>query len=205
MTAPNRARAWLGPLAITISTVALADASPAGQANRAFADHDDGYIYRLPYADAVSFSVLQSYGSHLSHRGVEYYTVDFGMPEGTTVFSAREGTVLKVEDRFDQSCWQPGCDQYANYVEIRHPDGTLGRYFHLQQGSVIVEPGQWVDRGEPIARSGDTGYSNTPHLHFGVYESNLDGVEQSIAVQFAVRGGLVGNLRAGARYINRKD
>lgn len=188
-----------------ISPAVIADTGSALTVKQTLADHDDGYVYRLPYADSVSYSVLQAYGSRLSHRGPEYYTVDFGMPEGTPVFSAREGTVVGIEDRFDQSCWQAHCDQYANYVEIRHPDGTLGRYFHLQQGSVIVEPGQWVNRGKPIARSGDTGFSNVPHLHFGVYQLTRDGVEQSIAVQFAVRGGLVGDLRAGARYINRPE
>jgi murein DD-endopeptidase MepM/ murein hydrolase activator NlpD len=190
---------------LTISSAVIADNGSTFPAKEISSDHDDGYVYRLPYADAVSYSVLQAYGSRLSHRGPEFYTVDFGMPEGTLVYSAREGTVVGIEDRFDQSCWRTDCDQYANYVEIRHPDGTLGRYFHLQQGSVIVEPGQWVDRGEPIARSGDTGYSNIPHLHFGVYRSTRDGIEQSIAVQFAVRGGLIGNLRAGARYINRVE
>lgn len=205
MTAPNRARAWLGSIAWLISSAILADTGSVGSASEAQVDHDDGYIYRLPYADSVSYSVLQAYGSRLSHRGPEYYTVDFGMPEGTPVYSAREGTVVGIEDRFDQSCWQADCDQYANYVEIRHPDGTLGRYFHLQQGSVTVEPGQWINRGEPIARSGDTGFSNVPHLHFGVYQATRDGVEQSIAVQFAVRGGLIGDLRAGARYINRPE
>jgi murein DD-endopeptidase MepM/ murein hydrolase activator NlpD len=205
MTVPDRARLWLGSIALTISTALGADTGTALVPRKALADHDDGYVYRLPYADSVSYSVLQAYGSRLSHRGPEYYTVDFGMPEGTSVYSAREGSVVGVEDRFDQSCWQADCDRYANYIEIRHPDGTLGRYFHLQKDSVIVEPGQWVDRGEPIARSGDTGYSNVPHLHFGVYQSTRDGGEQSIAVQFAVRGGLIGNLRTGARYINRPE
>jgi murein DD-endopeptidase MepM/ murein hydrolase activator NlpD len=183
----------------------LAERGPALDANRVVVDHDDGYVYRLPYADAVSYSVLQAYGSRLSHRGVEHYTIDFGMPEGTPVYSAREGRIVRIEDRFDVSCWRADCDRYANFVEIRHPDGTLGKYFHLQQGSVIVEPGRWVARGELIARSGDTGYSNVPHLHFGVYQMVRDGAEQSIAVQFAVRGGLVGHLRTGARYTNSAE
>jgi murein DD-endopeptidase MepM/ murein hydrolase activator NlpD len=205
MTAPHRARAWLGLIALSLQTTVLSETAPALDPLPLIPDHDDAYVYRLPYADAVSYSVLQAYGSRLSHRGPEYYTIDFGMPEGTPVYSAREGTIVRTEDRFDLSCWQPDCDQYANFVEIRHPDGTLGRYFHLQKASVLVEPGQWVDRGQPIARSGDTGFSSVPHLHFGVYQKAGNGVEQSIAVRFAVRGGLVGKLRTGARYINRKD
>jgi murein DD-endopeptidase MepM/ murein hydrolase activator NlpD len=205
MTAPSRTRAWLGSLALTVSTLCFAETGSWGDAAGARTDHDDGYAYRLPYADTESFSVIQGYGSPLSHSGPEHYTIDFGMPEGTVVHSAREGRVERVEDGFDRSCWNAHCDRYANYVEIRHPDGTLGRYFHLQQGSVIVRPGQWVDRGQPLARSGDTGYSTVAHLHFGVYRKAGDGIDQSIAIRFAVRGGLVGGLRTGGRYTNRAD
>ena len=149
--------------------------------------------------------MLQSFGSSLSHRGSEFYTVDFGMPEGTLVHSAREGTVIKIEDRFDVSCWASECDRFANHVEILHSDGTVGRYFHLQQGSVLVEAGQQIGRGAPIARSGDTGYATVPHLHFGVYRPGGDGGAQSIAIRFAVRGGLAVRPRSGARYTNASE
>ena len=59
-------------------------------------DHDDYYVYRLPYDDDVSYAVLQGYGSKLSHQGSEYFTVDFRMPEGTRIHAAREGTVVLV-------------------------------------------------------------------------------------------------------------
>lgn len=179
----------------------LADTSVAYAASVAI-DHDDNYIYRLPYADGVSYAVLQSYGASLSHRGPEYYTVDFDMPEGTPVFSAREGRVLRTEDRHAWSCLHSECDRYANFVEILHPDGTVGKYFHLQQGSVLVEVGDKVERGERLASSGDTGYSNTPHLHFGVYKPSRRGDSQSIAIRFAVRGGVISQPRKGARYTN---
>ena len=187
--------------------VSLAQAEPmsAPLSVAAVFGHDDDYAYRLPYGDAVSFAILQAYGSRLSHRGAEYFTLDFGMPEGTDVFSAREGTVIATEDRFDISCWAADCDHFANFVEILHADGTVGKYFHLQQGSVLVRPGQRVARGEAIARSGDTGYSTVPHLHFGVYRVGGGGEAQSIAVRFAVRGGLIVRPRAGARYINAAE
>lgn len=206
MTVP----AWkrIAPLAAGWLFACLVVAGPTsgdGNERRHDGHHDDSYAYRLPYGDAVSYSVLQSYGSRLSHRGSEYYTVDFGMPEGTLVYSAREGQVLATEDRFDRSCWAADCGRYANFIEIRHPDGTIGRYFHLQQGSVLVRAGEWVGRGEAIARSGDTGYATVPHLHFGVYRPNGEGEPQSIAVRFAVRGGQLLKPRTGARYINDSD
>lgn len=202
MTVPRGIRSGILISASLLRSIALADSEAIAGADASPVDHDDSYVYRLPYADSESFAVLQSYGSKLSHRGAEYYTIDFGMPEGTLVYSAREGTVLRVEDRYDVSCFSAGCSRFANFVEIRHRDGTIGKYFHLQRNSVLVEPGQWVGRGEPIARSGDTGYSTSPHLHFGVYRPTGNGEAESIAIRFAVRGGMIGQPRTGARYIN---
>jgi murein DD-endopeptidase MepM/ murein hydrolase activator NlpD len=205
MTLPASLRYWLLLSLLPAVLPAWAELSEELLVRAAQVDHDDSYAYRLPYGDAVSYAILQSFGSPLSHRGTEYYTVDFGMPEGTLVFSAREGTVVRVEDRFDLSCWSSECGRFANYVEILHIDGTIGRYFHLQQDSVLVEPGQRIDRGVPIARSGDTGYASVPHLHFGVYRAARDGVEQSISIRFAVRGGLAVRPRSGARYTNSSE
>lgn len=193
---------WLAMTVALSPITAPGGASARPSARMASVDHDDSYAYRLPYGDSVSFAVLQAYGSRLSHRGTEYYTVDFGMPEGTLVYSAREGVVVGVEDRSEVSCWDEGCGAYANFVEILHSDGTIGRYFHLQSHSALVTPGQRVMRGEPIAHSGDTGYSTVPHLHFGVYQPDGGGTGQSIAVRFAVRGGLIVSPRSGARYMN---
>jgi murein DD-endopeptidase MepM/ murein hydrolase activator NlpD len=165
-------------------------------------DHDDSYLYRLPYGDRVSYAVLQTYGSRLSHRGPEQFTVDFGMGEGTPVHAARGGVVALVEDSQAQACWAQGCGRLANYVVVVHADGTTGQYYHLAPGSALVAVGDDVVPGQPLARSGNTGYSTVPHLHFGVYRAEAGGSTQSIAVRFQARGGVVLEPRAGARYEN---
>jgi murein DD-endopeptidase MepM/ murein hydrolase activator NlpD len=168
---------------------------------RSDADHDDAYVYRLPYGDDVSFPVIQAYESKLSHRGAERFTIDFGMPVGTSVHAAREGVVVLVEDSHDIGCALEECGQFANFVVLLHDDGTTGEYFHLEKGSALVRPGENVERGQRLARSGNTGFSSAPHLHFGVYRTSRDGSTESLAVQFAVRGGVV-MPRTGARYLN---
>ena len=165
-------------------------------------DHDDGYVYRLPYADGESYPVIQAYGARLSHRGAEYYTVDFGMPVGTPVLAAREGVVVLVEDGHDGACWREGCERLANYVVVLHSDGTTGQYFHLQRGSAQIGVGQVVARGQRLARSGNTGYSNAPHLHFGVYHAELDGTSTALPVRFLTRNGSITTPRSGAYYLN---
>ena len=167
-------------------------------------DHDDEYLYRLPYGNDVSHAVLQSYGSKFSHTGLERFTVDFKMPVGTPVHAARGGVVAMIEENHDRGCWGPGCGAFANYVVILHDDGTTGEYYHLAKGGALVEPGQRVARGQQIALSGNTGNTTIPHLHFGVYRAADWGRTQSIAVRFLTREGPVARPRPGAYYLNAK-
>jgi murein DD-endopeptidase MepM/ murein hydrolase activator NlpD len=175
------------------------------QLGRIDADHDDGYLYRLPYGDDVSFPIIQGYGAKLSHRGVERYTLDFGMPVGTAVHAARDGVVVLVEDTHDSGCAREECGSYANFVVVLHADGTTGEYFHLERGSAQIRAGERVARGQLLARSGNTGFSTAPHLHFGVYRTDRERRTQSLAVRFETRGGAVTQPRSGAHYLNRAD
>jgi murein DD-endopeptidase MepM/ murein hydrolase activator NlpD len=169
------------------------------------ADHDDDYLYRLPYGAEVSFPIIQGYASRLSHRGPERFTLDFGMPVGTPVHAAREGVIALVEESHDEGCAREECARLANFVVVLHSDGTTGEYFHLAQGSIEVAVGERVRRGQLLGRSGNTGYSTAPRLHFGVYRTARDGRTESLAVRFATRDGALGAPRSGARYSNPRD
>ena len=81
---------------------------------------------------------------------------DVGIPVGTTVRASRAGQVVTAG-------WVGG---YGNCVIIDHGDGVCTRYGHLSQ--VLVSVGQYVDQGEQIALSGNTGRSTGPHLHFEI-------------------------------------
>ena len=175
------------------------------QLGRVDADHDDGYLYRLPYGDEVSFPIIQGYAAKLTHRGAERYTLDFGMPVGTPVHAAREGVVVLVEDSHDSGCAREECGRYANFVVVLHSDGTTGEYFHLEPDSAEVRAGERVQRGQRLARSGNTGFSTAPHLHFGVYRTDRERRTESLAVRFATRAGAINQPRSGAHYLNRVD
>lgn len=175
------------------------------QLGRIGADHDDGYLYRLPYGSEVSFPIIQGYAAKLSHRGVERFTVDFGMPVGTPVHAARDGVVVLVEDSHDSGCASEECGRYANFVVVLHSDGTTGEYFHLERDSVHVRVGERVARGQRLARSGNTGFSTAPHLHFGVYRTGPDRSTESLAVRFQTRRGAISMPRSGAHYLNPAD
>jgi murein DD-endopeptidase MepM/ murein hydrolase activator NlpD len=165
------------------------------------ANHDDDQLYALPYAKGKSFRVLQGYNSRFSHRGREEYAVDFDMPEGTPVHAARAGVVARVVETNDRGCWEDGCGRYANYIVVLHSDGTTGEYYHLRQNGALVREGDSVARGQLIGRSGNTGHTSMPHLHFAVYRATIDGQTQSIPVRFQSADGIVTAPRRGAYYL----
>jgi murein DD-endopeptidase MepM/ murein hydrolase activator NlpD len=163
-----------------------------------FANHDDDYVYALPYAAGRAFRVLQGYRSRLTHRGREEYAIDFEMPERTPVHAARAGIVARVVEEHDLGCATDGCDRYANYIVILHGDGTTGEYYHLAKDGAVVAVGDRVSRGQKIGLSGNTGHSTRPHLHFGVYRATSTGQTQSIPVRFSSADGIVMRPRRGA-------
>jgi murein DD-endopeptidase MepM/ murein hydrolase activator NlpD len=66
-------------------------------------------------------------------------------------------------------------DKYAhkaNHIRILHADGTMAVYAHLDLASVSVRPGARIRAGQKIARSGNTGFSSGPHLHFAIQQNS---------------------------------
>jgi murein DD-endopeptidase MepM/ murein hydrolase activator NlpD len=165
-----------------------------------WAKHDDSYVYQLPYAPGNKFKVTQGYNGSFSHKGANQYAIDWQMPEGTPVYAARGGVVVKIKDDSSTGGSSINYDPYNNYVLIRHDDGTLGHYCHLEKGGVCVRPGDRVVAGQRIARSGNTGFSSGPHLHFSVFKTK-DGRERvSIPVKFKTSDRQTVTLEEGRRY-----
>ena len=116
--------------------------------------------------------------SHFTRKG--RYAMDIAMPEGTPIVASRGGMVVKIEN--EQS--GRGNNPAGNFVRILHDDGTMGVYLHLMKGSVAVREGQRVETGTRIARSGNTGNSTGPHLHF-VVQRNVGLAIESIPFDFS--------------------
>jgi pimeloyl-ACP methyl ester carboxylesterase len=103
----------------------------------------------------------------------------FGQP----VLAVADATVAEAVDHFpDLQVGEAREDLTAetaggNRVVLDLGDGRFAVYAHLQSGSVMVQAGDRVVRGQVIARVGSSGTSGGPHLHFQVTDrpSVLDG------------------------------
>ncbi len=102
-------------------------------------------------------------------RGGFHYGIDIGAKRGTPVLAAASGTVVKVINYCRER--RPNCGgRYGNNIKIKHSNGTTTRYAHL--GKALVRVGQKVKQGQLIAKTGNTGHTTGPHLHFEIINSN---------------------------------
>lgn len=127
--------------------------------------YDESRLYKLPYREGKTVFVAQGYDGAFSHSGSN--ALDFNMVEGTDVLATRAGTVIQVVDSYTEGCPFGGCP--ANRIAISHEaTQETSYYLHLQPGGACVEVGQTVEQGDVIGKSGTTGLSIGPHLHFEV-------------------------------------
>ncbi len=136
-------------------------------------------VFFLPFGATEKFTVSQGNLGEYTH--FDHYAWDWGMDEGTPVVASAAGRVIAVkEDTLPNPPDTTIITEPANYVTIDHGAGLQTIYAHLDTLSVIVEPGQYVARGQVIGYSGDTGFSSGPHLHYEV----LDVLNRSMPSSF---------------------
>ena len=89
------------------------------------------------------------------HKGI-----DFAVPVGTDIRNTAAGTVIFAGVK----------SGYGNCVIISHGNGLATLYAHLSQ--ILVKTNENVNVNQVIAKSGNTGRSTGPHLHYEVHKNN---------------------------------
>ena len=157
--------------------------------------------YILPWPAGKTYVLNNSYCVPTGgHREQQAY--DFLIPIGDTILAARGGVIRQIrEDSPDD-----GQGNAHNHVMVEHDDGTVGFYAHLKQEGILLEMGENVETGQPIALAGHSGTTDVVHLHFGVY-SNYPPVEgYDRAINFNNMDGpldCLGGLVTGGSYTAR--
>lgn len=102
------------------------------------------------------------------HRGI-----DLGVPVGTKISSSADGKIIRTETGCsvnDHSCG----GGWGNHVIIRHDvDGETVETVYAHLNTVSVSNGDTVKAGDNIGKSGNTGASKGPHLHFEIHPGGL--------------------------------
>ena len=102
------------------------------------------YPVELGFGEALTDPLLQE--QYKTFGLVGHDGTDFGLPEGTPVLAAGDGV-------------------YGTTVVVQH---SWGRSYYGHLSSVGVEVGGKVEAGGEIGKSGQTGLTTGPHLHFGI-------------------------------------
>ena len=108
------------------------------------------------------------YGSRRVYNGTPgnpHYGLDIAAPTGTEVFAPAPGVVTLVHRDMFYS---------GGTLLIDHGYGISSTFIHLSE--LLVEEGQQVAPGDPIARVGATGRATGPHLDWRInwFEVRLD-------------------------------
>ena len=139
------------------------DGDPKSTFNAHYTEDGEALIFsglRYPL-DRLHISCAYGMRLHpITGRREMHWGVDYSTPVGTPVYAVAEGTVISS-----------GFDEFSgNKIAIRHKDNSSSWYLHLSMRGVSV--GSRVVSRQIIGRSGNTGRSTGPHLHFGFKQAN---------------------------------
>lgn len=146
---------------------------------------DNSYIYYLPFAKGSKFLLIQAYNSKMSHT--KELSLDFKMKNGSKICAARDGVVIALKEDSDVGGLNNNFLNEGNHIIIRHEDGSVAMYWHLQKDAVVINMADTVKKGQLIGYSGNTGYTAFPHLHFQVQDKNGN----DIATRFLTKKGII--------------
>ena len=119
----------------------------------------------VPAIKPVNGRVLSGFGIRqhpvLGYRR-HHNGVDFRARTGTPVYASADGVIRSASHR----------GHYGLRIIIDHGFGYQTKYAHLKELADGIEPGAEIERGQQIAKSGNTGRTSGPHLHYEVHKEN---------------------------------
>jgi urea transporter len=129
--------------------------------------HTGEHTHREDWRHAWDFEIFDDEGHNFGNNGFEpkdYYC--FGKP----VLAPADGFVQEIQDGIpDNPIGEMNLgNNWGNSIVIKHAENLYTKLSHLKIGSIKVQKGAYVKRGEIIAHCGNSGRSVVPHLHFQV-------------------------------------
>jgi murein DD-endopeptidase MepM/ murein hydrolase activator NlpD len=152
----------------------------------AYDTHGDESFYEAPArsepaaatrtSPVTGYPVSAAYGISGSWAAGHHTGVDFATPAGTTARSVGPGRVVLAAYAGD----------YGNAVMVKLDDGYYVLYAHLSQ--IAVKEDEKVETGTKLGKTGSTGRSTGPHLHFEIRTDSAYGTDVDPVAYLARHG-----------------
>lgn len=116
--------------------------------------------FSVPYMGNYKLDGVEYAGSHLA--------VDIKIPDNTPVYAIGNGIVVKTAEQ-SSGFGRHVVVKHENFPSLDDPNAKVtlySSYNHLNE--ILVKEGDVVTKGQLIAKSGHSGLSTTPHLHFQI-------------------------------------
>ena len=95
------------------------------------------------------------------HKQENHNGLDIAVAEGTDVIAVKSGMVTEVRTSAT----------YGKVLQYETADGYTVMYAHLSE--VLVQEGEEIRQGQIVAKSGNTGLSTGPHLHYSLWKDEV--------------------------------
>jgi hypothetical protein len=112
-------------------------------------------------------------------------TLDESCTFGATVLAPAAGVVTRAVDGLSDR--DSRSELAGNHVIIRISEDRYVALAHLMHGSIAVEAGDTVGRGQRVGRAGNSGNSDFAHLHIHVQDSPVYDLRESVSIPFRFR------------------
>ncbi len=104
----------------------------------------------------------------------EKFNLVFSLIDGDTICTARSGLVEQVKQEGQRDVVKYDYVSDRNYIIVRHKDGTLARYSQFKNGSAMVQVGDEILAGQPLALAEQSSKMGDASLFFSVYYLKLN-------------------------------
>jgi murein DD-endopeptidase MepM/ murein hydrolase activator NlpD len=137
-----------------------------------FREAEDHFWFTRPFTEAYTTwgSYYYPYGTNGRGNYFWHTGIDIQNPQGTTIVAVGDG-IVTFAGPDDQTALGPWPNFYGQAVVIEHDRGWQNQPVYTLYGHVsklLVQVGQQVQTGDPIAEVGQLGVALGPHLHLEV-------------------------------------
>lgn len=132
------------------------------------------YTHKDDWRHGLDFVLTDS--NEQEYRGDGLYVEDYYC-YGKNVIAPADGYVVDIIDGIDDNIVgeMDLVHNWGNTIVIQHLYGLCSQVSHIMKDSIEVKKGDFVQKGQYIAKVGNSGRSPYPHLHFQIQSAPMVG------------------------------